>query len=80
MPGLVHESEAIFRWLSQEVSPDTYVNIMSQYRPAYRVGQIDVTGQTRYKEIDRAPKNDELAEACAAAHRAGLTRFDERWA
>ena len=38
MPGLLDESAEIFRYLAEQVSPDTYVNVMGQYRPEYRSG------------------------------------------
>jgi putative pyruvate formate lyase activating enzyme len=80
MPGQSAEAEAIFRWLAEEVSPDTYVNIMGQYRPEYEVGQIARDGAARkYAEIARRPGRDELEGAYAAARRAGLWRFDQRW-
>lgn len=42
LPGMAAESAAILEWLAREISHDTYVNIMGQYRPAYRVGlEID---------------------------------------
>ncbi len=78
MPGLGDESEAIFRWLADEVSPDTYVNIMGQYRPAFQVGQTDRRGKMRYDDINRRPGGTEISDACEAAVRAGLWRFDER--
>ena len=80
MPGLLDESEEIFRWLSEKVSPDTYINIMAQYRPEYRVGTRGPGphGQLRHEEIDRRPDRDELDEAYQLARRAGLWRFDER--
>ncbi len=82
MPGLLDESRAIFRWLAEALSPDTYVNIMGQYRPEYRVGQIveagPRAGQVRFAEINRRPNPAELAEAYRAAREAGLWRFDER--
>ena len=78
MPGQEDESAAIFAWLAEELSPDTYVNIMGQYRPEYRVGQITQSGQARFGEIDRHPQPAEMEAAFAAARRAGLWRFDER--
>ena len=81
MPGQSAESQAIFGWLAAEVSPATYVNIMGQYRPEYEVGQIARDGiAAKYTEIDRRPEPDELERAVAAARRAGLWRFDPRWA
>jgi putative pyruvate formate lyase activating enzyme len=81
MPGQSSEAEAIFRWLAEELSPETYVNIMGQYRPEYEVGQIARDGiVAKYAEINRHPADEELGRAYAAARRAGLWRFDERWA
>ena len=78
MPGQTGEAAAIMRWLAEEISPDTYVNVMGQYRPEYRVGRIARDGSTRYAEIDRAPTAEELDAVRAAARDAGLWRFDER--
>ncbi len=74
LPGHVDEAGAVFRWLHDTVSPDTYVNIMGQYRPEHRV-----PGADRYADIDRRPAPREMVAALAAARRAGLWRFDERW-
>ncbi len=74
MPGYVDESAAIFRWLHDSVSPDTYINIMGQYRPEHRV-----PGTERYADIDRRPNREEMAAAFEAARAAGLWRFDKRW-
>lgn len=81
MPGQLEESASIFGWLANAVSPDTYINIMAQYRPAYRVGtpRPGTDGPPRYSEIDRRPTVDELTEAYELARRAGLWRFDDRW-
>jgi len=35
MPGQTDETAAIARWLADEISPDTYLNVMGQYRPDY---------------------------------------------
>jgi putative pyruvate formate lyase activating enzyme len=79
MPGQADEAAAaIFGWLAREVSPDTYVDVMSQYRPRYKVGEIARDGRPGFVEIGRAPRATELADALAAARRAGLWRFDER--
>ena len=82
MPGQLDETREIFRWLAEEISPDTFVNIMAQYHPDNEVGGIagagrDV-GSIKYGEINRRPDRSELLEAYAAAHDAGLWRFDER--
>ena len=79
MPGQLDETTEIFRWLAAEISPDTYVNIMGQYRPEYEVGEISRTGDGKYSEIDRRPASGELEQARRAAESAGLWRFDGRW-
>jgi len=80
MPGQTDEAAAILRWLADEISPDTYVNVMGQYRPDYQVGQLARAGRPQYAEIDRRPTPDELAAARAAARAAGLWRLDVRGA
>jgi putative pyruvate formate lyase activating enzyme len=73
MPGGGAETAKIMHWLSEALSPDTYVNLMAQYRPDHRV-----PGNPRYADIDRRPHPDEMADARAAARRAGLWRLDRR--
>jgi uncharacterized Fe-S radical SAM superfamily protein PflX len=57
---------------------DTYLNLMDQYRPEYRVGQPGRDGRPRLSEIARRPESHELRAAREAARAAGLWRFDER--
>jgi putative pyruvate formate lyase activating enzyme len=78
MPGQTDEAAAIFRWLAEEISPDTYVNVMGQYRPDYEVGQLARDGSRKHADIDRRPTPAEMRAAYAAARAAGLWRFDER--
>jgi len=78
MPGQGEEAAAIMRWLAEAVSPDTYVNIMGQYRPAYGVGRPGRDGRPAYNEINRPPLPAEVKAAYAAARAAGLHRFDTR--
>ena len=80
MPGGVDDSRAIFRWLADTLSPDTFVNVMGQYHPAYQVGR-PASGpvspdRTAYAEINRPPGAGEIEAARAAARAAGLWRFD----
>jgi putative pyruvate formate lyase activating enzyme len=74
MPGQEAEAAAIFEWLASALSPDTYVNIMGQYRPEHTVKDKP----DRYGDIDRRPLPAEMEAASAAARRAGLRRLDER--
>jgi putative pyruvate formate lyase activating enzyme len=72
IPGLLEETKAILRFLAKEVSPDTYVNLMDQYYPAWKV----TAG--RYDAINRATTRQEYEEARQLAQEAGLWRLDDR--
>jgi putative pyruvate formate lyase activating enzyme len=72
MPDGTDDAAAIFGFLASEVSADTYVNVMGQYRPA------GIVGDGRLPELCRPPDHTELLAARALAERAGLWRFDER--
>jgi putative pyruvate formate lyase activating enzyme len=72
MPGAIAGTEEIMRFLADEVSPDTYVNLMAQYYPAGKVSA------EKYPEINRRITNEEYYEAVRVAQNAGLWRFDER--
>jgi putative pyruvate formate lyase activating enzyme len=78
VPSHTEESAAIFEWLAREISPDTYVNVMGQYHPAWKVGEPDGEGRIRFPEINRRPRAWEMRAAYDAARRAGLWRLDER--
>jgi len=71
MPDGLDDRRAIFRFLAS-LSPDTYVNIMGQYRPA---NQISVD---HHSELNRPIAIEEMTAAYRAAEEAGLHRFDER--
>ncbi|HEX9780995.1 MAG TPA: hypothetical protein VGB20_07265 [bacterium] len=55
-------------FLARDLSPDTYVNIMSQYRPAARAAE--------YPELARRITSREYRRTCELAREAGLRRFD----
>jgi putative pyruvate formate lyase activating enzyme len=76
MPGFLGETKAIFEWLANYVSVDTFVNVMSQYRPENKVGSKGKKGEIRYPEVNRRLNEDEIANAHRLARDAGLWRFD----
>jgi len=76
MPGAGEETAAILAWLAGELSPDTYLNLMDQYRPAYRAAPGTPGAEGRYRDLARRPTGAELAAAREAAARAGLWRLD----
>jgi putative pyruvate formate lyase activating enzyme len=72
MPGLLEETEAILRFVAEELGTGTYVNLMSQYYVSGKVGQ---NGQ--YEEIARGIHREEYEQALALARELGL-RLDPR--
>jgi len=79
MPGLLEEGKRILEFMAKDISVDTYVNIMEQYRPTFKVG----TGETRsrggfttYDEIDRPVQSAEMEEMHAHAKKIGLWRLE----
>ncbi|HEV8525905.1 MAG TPA: hypothetical protein VGQ71_15530, partial [Terriglobales bacterium] len=72
MPGEIAGTAEIMQWIARELGPDTYVNVMAQYRPEARVNDKE------FVEINRGITYDEFHQAVDAAVAAGLTRLDER--
>ena len=70
MPGNAAGTPEIMQWIARELGPDTYVNLMAQYRPACRVSETD------YPEINRCIALDEFRQALDAFQCARLTRLD----
>jgi len=66
--GLAGTAE-IVRFLRDQVSPNTYINVMAQYRPCYRAHGLP--------PLNRPITTQEYAEAVRLAQEAGL-RLDER--
>jgi len=69
MPGMLEDTARIMAFLASEISRDTYVNVMAQYRPEYLAFE--------HPPLDRALSRDEWHEALRLARAAGLHRFDE---
>ncbi len=74
MPGLLAETEAVLRFVAEELGPDTYVDLMAQYYPAGLVGK---GGRDGYGEIDRHLYREEYLQAVDIGHDLGL-RLDVR--
>jgi len=70
LPGGLAGTEEVVRFLAEEISRDTYLNIMDQYRPCYKAHE--------FHELNRRITSDEYAEAVRLAQEAGLHRLDER--
>ncbi|MBW1981887.1 MAG: 4Fe-4S cluster-binding domain-containing protein [Deltaproteobacteria bacterium] len=70
MPEGLAGTRDIMRFLAKEISTNTYVNIMAQYRPC---GEAH-----RFRELSRALTSDEYRDAVRIAHEEGIHRLDER--
>ena len=68
MPGGASGSTEAMGWIAENLPKDTYVNIMIQYRPAYRAHL--------YPEIDHQVSQDEYTQVVEAAREHGLTNLD----
>jgi putative pyruvate formate lyase activating enzyme len=70
LPEGLAGTDEIARFLAEEVSRDTYINVMDQYRPCYRAYQL--------APLDRPITRAEYEHALKQARDAGLHRFDKR--
>jgi putative pyruvate formate lyase activating enzyme len=66
LPNNLAGSEAVLRFIAKDISEETYLNIMPQYRPMYKA--------SRYPEMNRAPRLNEFNEAVEMAKTLGLHR------
>ncbi|MCL0095857.1 radical SAM protein, partial [Dehalococcoidia bacterium] len=66
LPNGLAGSREILRFIAEEISKDSYVNIMFQYRPIFKARE--------YEELNRRPTLDEYREAVAMAQDFGLHR------
>lgn len=68
MPNDVSGTAAVLAWIGTHLPKDTYVNLMSQYRPAFKARE--------YPALARSITRREYEEAIRAAREAGLTNLD----
>ena len=64
LPSNLSGTAGVSRFIATELSRDTYVNVMSQYRPCYNAGQVE--------SLRRRITRDEYVAAIGAARSAGL--------
>jgi putative pyruvate formate lyase activating enzyme len=70
LPEGLAGTEEIVHFLAEEISKNTYLNLMDQYRPCFKAH--------KYPPLNRRLTSDEYLEALKLAQEAGLTRLDER--
>jgi putative pyruvate formate lyase activating enzyme len=68
MPNDVSGTKEVVEWISEKLPQNTYLNIMSQYRPMYKAFD--------FPEISRRITSDEYRSAVRWAKEAGLTNLD----
>jgi putative pyruvate formate lyase activating enzyme len=66
MPNGIVGSERIFKFIAEELSPHSYVNIMAQYYPSHRANE--------FPELNRRITHQEMLDAYTAARKYGLHR------
>jgi putative pyruvate formate lyase activating enzyme len=70
MPNDQAGTREIMQFLAEEISPDTYVNVMAQYQPAGTARQ--------HPNIARSTTLEEYHDALQIAREAGIHRLDVR--
>lgn len=70
LPNDLAGTKDVVRFLANEISQHTYLNLMDQYRPAYKSHD--------YPEINRGLTSQEYQSALDAAYSVGLDRLDQR--
>lgn len=70
LPGGLAGTKQVMRFLAREVSPNTYVNIMAQFRPCGEAME--------HPPLNRRITSAEYEEALRMAHEEGIRRLDER--
>lgn len=68
LPNGISGVEKVLKFLAEEISTNTFLNLMGQYRPCYRAGENP--------ELDRRISGAEFSEALAIAQRYELQRLD----
>jgi len=65
LPNNVSATDRVLGWIAEKLPKDTYINLMSQYRPAYKA--------MNFPKLSRRLKIREYKEAVRHAEAAGLT-------
>jgi len=69
LPNRMAGTREVVRFLAREVSTNTYLNIMAQYRPCFKAFDIP--------QLARSVRGQEFYEAIDLAHQQGLHRLDK---
>jgi len=69
LPHDLAGTREVMKFIATQISPNSYVNIMSQYRPCGRAAEIN--------GLDTYPSREDYREAVNAARQEGITRLDQ---
>jgi putative pyruvate formate lyase activating enzyme len=72
LPNAIAGTADIMRFLANEVSPNTFLNVMDQYRPCFKAGDLP--------DLNRPITRNEYREAIRLAEVGGLQRLERRGA
>jgi putative pyruvate formate lyase activating enzyme len=72
LPDNIAGTASVVQFLAEELSANTYINVMGQYRPAWRVKEQSIA------PLNRPVMSSEVRAAQRLAREAGL-RLDQRW-
>jgi putative pyruvate formate lyase activating enzyme len=70
LPHHIAGTAEVVRFLAEEISPNTYLNLMDQYRPYFNA--------RLYPQLNRSITAEEYQSAIQMAQQVGLSRLDER--
>ena len=68
LPNDLAGTQAVVSFLAEQISTDTYLNLMDQYRPEFNA--------SRFAKLNRPVRREEFQAAVELAHAAGLSRLD----
>lgn len=68
LPHNLAGSAQVLRFIAEQISPNTYLNLMDQYRPAFNA--------RRFPKLNRPITQQEFRQALEIAAQYGLTRLD----
>ncbi len=68
LPNDISGTEGVLEFIASEISQNTYINIMDQYRPCWHANE--------YEELNRRIRRDEFDRAVKTALKYGLKRID----
>jgi putative pyruvate formate lyase activating enzyme len=71
MPGHVENAQGVLSFIAEEISTNTVVNVMAQYRPYYKA-----TTEEQYEQINRPITPEEYQAVLDHARDVGLERIE----